>query len=155
MVRGLKVLNNKPLTPSDSTELISPISPKVQELDVSNEEEEEDGMVMVDDEFQMENGKFSCNFDFYFTQNAMLDVAMLIYFEFMDLIYWEIPGRTGIILTGILASLVLTRYYSLLYVLAGSLTVLTGFNLIFVNAYNLIRTVWTGLHKDELIHPYQ
>lgn len=80
---------------------------------------------------------------------------MLIYFEFMDLIYWEIPGRTGIILTGILASLVLTRYYSLLYVLAGSLTILTGFNLIFVNIYNFIRTVWTGLPVHELVHPYQ
>lgn len=62
LVRGLKVLGNKPLTPSESTELISPISPKIQELDVSNEkeeEEEEDEMIMVDDEFQMENGKFT------------------------------------------------------------------------------------------------
>lgn len=60
LVRGLKVLGNKPLTPSESTELISPISPKIQELDVSNEkeEEEEDEVIMVDDEFQMENGKF-------------------------------------------------------------------------------------------------
>lgn len=85
----------------------------------------------------------------------ILDVAMMVYFEFMDLIYWEIPGRSGIILGGILSSLILTRYYSLLYVLAGSLTILTGFNLIFVNAYNLVRTVWTGLPSDELIHPYQ
>lgn len=60
LVRGLKVLGNKPLTPSESTELLSPISPKIQELDVSNEkeEEEEDEVIMVDDEFQMENGKF-------------------------------------------------------------------------------------------------
>ncbi|KAG2199510.1 hypothetical protein INT47_009964 [Mucor saturninus] len=137
LVRGLKVLGSKPLTPSESTELPSPISPaNVQKLDKSDEQDDED-MVMVDDEFQMEN-----------------DVAMLIYFEFMDLIYWEIPGRTGIILMGILGSLVLTRYYSLLYVLAGSLTILTGFNLIFVNVYNFIRTVWTGLPTHELIHPY-
>ncbi|KAI8641871.1 Reticulon-domain-containing protein [Parasitella parasitica] len=72
----------------------------------------------------------------------------------MDLVYWEIPGRSGIIFAGILLSLVLTSYYSLLYVFAGTFTILTGFNLIFVNAYNAIRTVWTGLAAEEFLHPY-
>lgn len=58
LVRGLKVLGSKPLTPSESTELLSPTSPSnLQKLDVSNEEEDDDDIVMVDDEFQMENGK--------------------------------------------------------------------------------------------------
>jgi hypothetical protein len=84
-----------------------------------------------------------------------IDIVLMLYIGFIDLIYWEIPGRSGIILASILSGLVLTRYYSLLYVFAASLTILTGFNLIFVNAYNLIRTVWTGRPVEEFTHPYQ
>lgn len=79
----------------------------------------------------------------------------MIYFEFLALIYWEIPGRSGIILGGILSSLILTRYYSLLYLVAATLTIVTGFNLIFTNTYNFIRTIWTGLPATEFPHPYQ
>ncbi|KAI8085444.1 Reticulon-domain-containing protein [Thamnidium elegans] len=137
LVSNLQVLNKQqPLTPSDSTDLLSPVSPTTKFQDVMPQEKDET-LVMVTDEHQKQN-----------------DVAMLIYFELMDLIYWEIPGRSTIVLSGILSSLILTRYYSLLYVCAGTLTILTGFNLIFVNTYNFIRSTWTGLPASELIHPY-
>ncbi|CEP17114.1 hypothetical protein [Parasitella parasitica] len=127
---GLGVLGKHDISPTTSTGLLSPAvcgSPKpAEEMDLAEDEAQED----------------------------LNDVALLMYMEFMDLIYWEIPGRSGIILAGILASLVLTSYYSLLYVFAGTLTILTGFNLIFVNAYNGIRTVWTGLAAEEFPHPY-
>jgi hypothetical protein len=59
LVRGLEVLSNnkQPITPSVSTGLLSPISPKHDDLEVVGEEQEEEGLDMVDDEFQMENGK--------------------------------------------------------------------------------------------------
>ncbi|KAG2236803.1 hypothetical protein INT48_006987 [Thamnidium elegans] len=112
LVSNLQVLNKQqPLTPSDSTDLLSPVSPTTKFQDVMPQEKDET-LVMVTDEHQKQN-----------------DVAMLIYFELMDLIYWEIPGRR-------------------------TLTILTGFNLIFVNTYNFIRSTWTGLPASELIHPY-
>ncbi|GAA5805375.1 hypothetical protein HPULCUR_010891 [Helicostylum pulchrum] len=136
LVSSLKVLNKQqPLTPSDSTDLLRPVSPTNFQDGMLQEKGET--LVMVQDEHQKQN-----------------DVAMLIYFELMDLIYWEIPGRSAIVLSGILSTLILTRYYSLLYVCAGTLTILTGFNLIFVNSYNFIRSIWTGLPVPELIHPY-
>lgn len=79
----------------------------------------------------------------------------MIYQEFVSLIYWNIPGRSGIVLGGILSLLLLTSYYSLLYVVAASLTIATGFNLVFVNFYNFIRTVWTGLPVETFAHPFQ
>ncbi|KAL9542712.1 hypothetical protein MBANPS3_008466 [Mucor bainieri] len=132
LVRELGVMDKHQISPTTSTGLLSPSvceSPKHQTSD-----EEID---VVEDE-----------------EDDMNDITLLMYMEFMDLIYWEIPGRSGIILGGILSSLILTRYYSLLYVFAASLTILTGFNLVFVNAYNLIRTVWTGLPVEEFLHPY-
>ncbi|KAF1804220.1 Reticulon-domain-containing protein [Mucor lusitanicus] len=129
LVRELSVMDKHEISPTTSTGLLSPSvcdSPKHQASDEEVEDEEED----------------------------MNDITLLMYMEFMDLIYWEIPGRSGIILAGILSSLILTRYYSLLYVFAATLTILTGFNLVFVNAYNLIRTVWTGLPVEEFLHPY-
>lgn len=161
MVRGLEVLDNKRgVHPTDSvTGLLSPVSPKHQDL-FEEEEEEEEELVMVEEEYQLENGKpfhVSRLIVGLYTNGLLLitDVAIMIYFEFLALIYWEIPGRSGIVLGGILSSLILTRYYSLLYVFAATITIVTGFNLIFVNAYNFIRTIWTGLPSDEFPHPYQ
>lgn len=78
-----------------------------------------------------------------------------MYTELVSLVHWEIPGRSGIVFCGILSSLILTRYYSLLYVFAAILTIMTGFNLIFVNAYTLIQAIWTGLPIQQSQHPYQ
>jgi hypothetical protein len=78
-----------------------------------------------------------------------------MYTEFIHVIYWKIPGRSGIILGGVLSTLILTRYYSLLYVSAAVLTIMTGFNLIFVNAYTSIQSVWSGLPLKDSQHPYQ
>ncbi|CAO0793920.1 unnamed protein product [Mucor circinelloides] len=132
LIRELGIVDKHEVSPTTSTGLLSPSVCESPRHQTSDEEIE-----VVEDE-----------------EEDMNDIALLMYMEFMDLIYWEIPGRSGIILTGILSSLILTRYYSLLYVFAASLTILTGFNLIFVNAYNLIRTVWTGLPAEEFLHPY-
>ncbi|GAN11221.1 hypothetical protein MAM1_0508d10780 [Mucor ambiguus] len=132
LVRELGVIDKHKDSPTASIGLLSPSVCESPTHQTSDEEIE-----VVEDE-----------------EEDMNDITLLMYMEFMDLIYWEIPGRSGIILAGILSSLILTRYYSLLYVFAASLTILTGFNLIFVNAYNLIRTVWTGLPAEEFLHPY-
>ncbi|KAK4520126.1 uncharacterized protein ATC70_008256 [Mucor velutinosus] len=132
LVRNLGIMDKHEISPTTSIGLLSPSvceSPKHQ---TSGE-----AMEVVEDE-----------------EEIMNDITLLMYMELMDLIYWEIPGRSGIILVGIFSSLILTHYYSLLYVFAASLTILTGFNLIFVNAYNAIRTVWTGLPTNEFLHPY-
>lgn len=153
LVSELGVINKHGISPTTSTGLSSSsvcASPKHQatdemgKIDVVEDETEED----INGNRKMPNKIIS-------VINKLLDIALLMYIEFMDIIYWEITGRSGIILAGILSSLILTRYYSLLYVFAASFTILTGFNLIFVNAYNLIRTVWTGLPTEEFLHPYQ
>lgn len=153
LVRELGIIDKHDISPITSTGLLSPSvceSPKHQTAD-----EMEDIDVVEEESEENINGNRKMSNKIVSVINKLLDIALLMYMEFMDLVYWEIPGRSGIILAGVLSSLILTRYYSLLYVFAASLTILTGFNLIFVNAYNLIRTVWTGLPAEEFLHPYQ
>lgn len=149
LVSGLEVLNNKKALlqkktneqqPSNSSGLISPVSPKQLSLDYVTDEDEDEVNVTSEEEY-------------HFTKEES-DVATMIYQEFVALIYWNIPGRSGIVLGGILSFLLLTRYYSLLYVCAASLTIATGFNLVFVNFYNTIRSVWSGLPVEHFAHPF-
>ncbi|KAI9478090.1 MAG: Reticulon-domain-containing protein [Benjaminiella poitrasii] len=87
-------------------------------------------------------------------KNELDKRLLLLYTQIIDLIYWKIPGRSAIVLGGILLSFILTSYYSLLYAMAASFTILTGSNLVFVNAYRWIHSIWTGLPINNLIHPY-
>ncbi|RCH93574.1 hypothetical protein CU098_010590, partial [Rhizopus stolonifer] len=74
--------------------------------------------------------------------------------ECIRLIHWKIPGRSAIVFGSILFLLILTSYHSLLYLLAGGLTTLIGFNLAFVNIYNWTRSLWTGFPVNRLQHPF-
>lgn len=166
---GLEVLNNKKALlqkktneqqPSNSSGLISPVSPKQLSLDYVTDEDEDEVNVTSEEEYHLtkeESGTYHVQTNKYeqFKLTCYIDVATMIYQEFVALIYWNIPGRSGIVLGGILSFLLLTRYYSLLYVCAASLTIATGFNLVFVNFYNTIRSVWSGLPVEHFAHPFQ
>ncbi|KAG0172160.1 hypothetical protein DFQ30_011062 [Apophysomyces sp. BC1015] len=53
----------------------------------------------------------------------------------VSLIYWEIPARSATVLVSLLGGLVLTQYYSLLYLGAAAFTIVTGINWIYVNLH--------------------
>lgn len=169
LVSGLEVLNNKNALLQKQTKeqqvpnssgLISPVSPKQLSLDYVTDEDEDEVNVTSEEDYHLtkeESGTHDVQTNKYeqLKLTCYIDVATMIYQEFVALIYWNIPGRSGIVLGGILSFLLLTRYYSLLYVCAASLTIATGFNLVFVNFYNTIRSVWSGLPVEHFAHPFQ
>lgn len=87
--------------------------------------------------------------------HLLLETASMLYTEFVNVLHWTIPGRSGLVLSGIFLVLEMSSHYSLLYFLAGLFTIATGFNLILVNAANLLRTTWTGLSVKDFNHLYQ
>ncbi|KAF7724685.1 hypothetical protein EC973_000793 [Apophysomyces ossiformis] len=71
-----------------------------------------------------------------------------------SLIYWDIPARSATVLASLLGGLILTQYYSLLYLGTAAFTVLTGINWIYVNLHQQGQKVWSGKSADAVIHPH-
>ncbi|KAI9319365.1 Reticulon-domain-containing protein [Dichotomocladium elegans] len=72
--------------------------------------------------------------------------------QIIDLLQWERPARSGITLGLILASILLTREYSLLQISAALMTVAIGLNLLYVTF--VIQTQRIFSDSAEAVHPY-
>jgi xanthosine utilization system XapX-like protein len=72
-----------------------------------------------------------------------------------SLIYWENPKKSGITLVGLLAILVLTQYYSVLQIVAGAFTIVTGINWAFVNTHKQGQRFIGGKAQDALVNPHR
>lgn len=71
-----------------------------------------------------------------------------------SLIYWEYPKKSGVFLAGTLGVLILTQYYSLLQILAGIFTLVTGLNWAFVNAHKQGQKFIGGKPNDKIANPH-
>ncbi|GAA5802680.1 Reticulon-domain-containing protein [Helicostylum pulchrum] len=71
-----------------------------------------------------------------------------------SLIYWEYPKKSAAFLVGTLGILVLTQYYSLLQILAGVFTLVTGLNLIFVNTHKQGQRFIGGKSTENIANPH-
>ncbi|KAI8388142.1 Reticulon-domain-containing protein [Radiomyces spectabilis] len=71
-----------------------------------------------------------------------------------SLIYWENPKRSVTVLSLSLSVLILTQYYSLLQIVAGFFTVLTGLNWIYVNTHKQSQRIIGGKTAENITHPH-
>ncbi|CDS08076.1 hypothetical protein LRAMOSA02025 [Lichtheimia ramosa] len=71
-----------------------------------------------------------------------------------SLVYWEKPVHSGVVLAGLLGTLVLTQYYSVLQLAAAFFTLVTGINLVYVNAHKQGQRFFSGKSVDQLSHPH-
>lgn len=71
-----------------------------------------------------------------------------------SLIYWEYPKKSGTVLAGSLGVLVLTQYYSLLQILAGVFTLVTGMNWVFVNTHKQGQRFIGGKSVENISNPH-
>ncbi|KAI8883212.1 hypothetical protein K501DRAFT_219653, partial [Backusella circina FSU 941] len=71
-----------------------------------------------------------------------------------SLIYWENPKKSGITLVSLLAILVLTQYYSVLQIVAGAFTIVTGINWAFVNTHKQGQRFIGGKAQNALVNPH-
>lgn len=72
-----------------------------------------------------------------------------------SLVYWEKPVHSGAVLAGLLGALVLTQYYSVLQLGAAFFTLVTGINLLYVNAHKQGQRFFSGKPTDQLSHPHR
>ncbi|KAI9322614.1 Reticulon-domain-containing protein [Dichotomocladium elegans] len=72
----------------------------------------------------------------------------------VSLVYWENPYCSGGVLAGLLGVLILTQYYSVLQMAAAFFTLVTGVNLIYVNAHKQGQRVFNGKPVDEVTNPH-
>lgn len=66
---------------------------------------------------------------------SLVDAPTYLKTKAESLIYWEYPKKSATVLVGSLAILGLTQYYSVLQILAGVFTLVTGMNWVFVNTH--------------------
>lgn len=71
-----------------------------------------------------------------------------------SLIYWEYPKKSALFLVGSLSILVLTQYYSLLQIVAGLFTFVTGVNWIFVNTHKQGQRFIGGKSSADISNPH-
>ncbi|KAI8085971.1 Reticulon-domain-containing protein [Gilbertella persicaria] len=71
-----------------------------------------------------------------------------------SLIYWEYPKKSATVLVGLLATLVLTQYYSLLQIVAGVFTLATGLNWVFVNTHKQGQRFIGGKSPENIANPH-
>lgn len=71
-----------------------------------------------------------------------------------SLIYWEYPKKSALFLAGSLSILILTQYYSLLQIVAGLFTLVTGLNWIFVNTHKQGQKYISGKSSENITNPH-
>ncbi|KAG2206525.1 Reticulon-domain-containing protein [Mucor mucedo] len=71
-----------------------------------------------------------------------------------SLIYWEYPKKSATVLVGSLSILVLTQYYSLLQIIAGVFTLVTGMNWVFVNTHKQGQRFIGGKSVENISNPH-
>ena len=71
-----------------------------------------------------------------------------------SLIYWEYPKKSGLFLAGSLSVLILTQYYSLLQIIAGLFTFVTGVNWVFVNTHKQGQRFIGGKSTQDIANPH-
>ena len=81
------------------------------------------------------------------------DVTRRIEREVYDILQWKNPVRSGVTLTSIVGSILLTHSYSLLQLGAALLTVAIGLNLVYVTF--VVQTQKVFSESTEPVHPYR
>ncbi|KAF7724573.1 hypothetical protein EC973_000881 [Apophysomyces ossiformis] len=71
-----------------------------------------------------------------------------------SLIYWEHPKKSAIVFLSLLSTLILTQYYSVLQLLAGLFTIVTGLNWIYVNVHKQGQRYISGKTYETVVHPH-
>ncbi|KAK4516519.1 uncharacterized protein ATC70_011491 [Mucor velutinosus] len=71
-----------------------------------------------------------------------------------SLIYWEYPKKSAVFLLSSLSILILTQYYSLLQIIAGVFTLVTGLNLVFVLIHKQGQRFISGKSSDNISNPH-
>lgn len=84
----------------------------------------------------------------------ILDPPTYLKTKVESLIYWEYPKKSAIFLVGSLSILTLTQYYSLLQIVAGLFTFVTGVNWVFVNTHKQGQRFIGGKSSEDISNPH-
>jgi predicted permease len=88
-------------------------------------------------------------------QEMNLDAPTYLKTKVESLIYWEYPKKSAIFLVSSLSILILTQYYSLLQIIAGVFTLVTGLNLAFVFTHKQGQRFIGGKSSDNISNPHR